>query len=122
MFHTVPCVLQAWFRHGNDFAEGLTEIIGAGGDTDTAGAIFGGIAGAAVGREGIPPAWISDIVEWPRSVAWIERLGVALAQSAGDGQGRFASPAYFVPGILPRNAFFMVVVLLHGFRRLVPPY
>ncbi|HSH88408.1 MAG TPA: ADP-ribosylglycohydrolase family protein [Ramlibacter sp.] len=122
MFHTVPCVLQAWFKHGNDFAAGLTEIIGAGGDTDTAGAIFGGIAGAAAGKEGIPPAWISDIVEWPRSVAWIERLGDALARSAGDAGGRPGSPGYFVPGILPRNAFFMVIVLLHGFRRLVPPY
>ena len=28
---------------------------------------------------------------------------------------------YFWPGVLPRNAFFLVVVLLHGFRRLAPP-
>ena len=115
MLHTVPCVLQVWFRHGNDFAAGVAEIIAAGGDTDTAGAIFGGIAGAGCGKEGIPPDWIGGIVEWPRSTAWIERLGEALA-NGGD------VPRYFVPGIPLRNAVFMLIVLAHGFRRLAPPY
>jgi len=25
-------------------------------------------------------------------------------------------------GVLPRNVFFLLVVLYHGFRRLLPPY
>lgn len=29
---------------------------------------------------------------------------------------------YFWPGLLPRNLLFLVVVLLHGFRRLLPPF
>lgn len=115
MLHTVPCVLQVWFRHSDDFAAGLGEIVGAGGDTDTAGAIYGGIAGARVGKQGIPEQWRRGIVDWPRSVGWIERLGIALAD-----QGR--CPGYFVPGIALRNALFMLVVLAHGFRRLAPPY
>ncbi|HVZ43119.1 MAG TPA: ADP-ribosylglycohydrolase family protein [Ramlibacter sp.] len=115
MLHTVPCVLQVWLRHPRDFESGLAEIVRAGGDTDTAGAIFGGIAGAAVGKEGIPAEWLRAIVEWPRSVGWIERLGAALA--AGG-----PSPAYFVPAVPVRNLLFMLVVLAHGFRRLVPPY
>lgn len=119
MLHTVPCVLQVWFRHPGDYATGLAEIIGAGGDTDTAGAILGGIVGARVGKEGIPAAWLANIVEWPRSIAWIERLGAALA---GQGDATGACPRYFVPGILPRNALFMLIVLAHGFRRLAPPY
>jgi ADP-ribosylglycohydrolase len=117
MFHTVPCVLQVWFKHPRDYAAGLREIVAAGGDTDTAGAIFGGIAGAGVGRQGIPQAWRQGIVDWPRSVGWIERLGEALAQGPGT-----AVPGYFMPGIPLRNAFFMAVVLAHGFRRLAPPY
>jgi hypothetical protein len=32
------------------------------------------------------------------------------------------SPPYFWPGLLPRNLLFLLVVLLHGFRRLLPPY
>jgi ADP-ribosyl-[dinitrogen reductase] hydrolase len=118
MLHTVPCVLQTWFRHPGDYEAALTEIVAAGGDTDTAGAIAGGIIGARVGKEGIPGAWLAGIVEWPRSVAWIERLAGALAQSPGPA----ASPAYFVPGIPVRNLAFMCIVLAHGFRRLAPPY
>lgn len=115
MLHTAPCVLQVWFRHPRDFAGGLEQLIRAGGDTDTAGAIYGGIAGAAVGKEGIPAAWLANIVEWPRSVAWIERLGAALAAKS-------RAPGYFFPGIALRNLVFMAIVLAHGFRRLAPPY
>jgi ADP-ribosylglycohydrolase len=115
MLHTVPCVLQVWFRFPDDFAGGVREIIAAGGDTDTSAAIYGGIAGARVGKEGLPAGALEGIVEWPRSTAWVEKLGNALARGE-------ACPGYFVPGIAVRNAVFMAVVLAHGFRRLVPPY
>jgi ADP-ribosyl-[dinitrogen reductase] hydrolase len=115
-YHTVPCVLQVWFRWPDDLGAGLREIIRAGGDTDTAGAIYGGIVGARIGKAGIPPPWLARICEWPRSIAWIERLGHALAAGAP------MPPQYFVPGLLLRNALFLAVVLFHGFRRLAPPY
>jgi ADP-ribosyl-[dinitrogen reductase] hydrolase len=115
MLHTVPCVLQPWFRHPDDFAGGLRAIIEAGGDTDTAGAILGAIIGARVGKAGIPAAWLDGIVDWPRTTGWIESLAMALAKG-----GR--CPGYFVPGVPLRNAFFMGIVLLHGLRRLAPPY
>ena len=60
-------------------------------------------------------SWLAGIAEWPRSVGWIERLGLALA-------GHDRCPGYFVPGIALRNALFMLIVLAHGFRRLAPPY
>lgn len=121
-YHTVPCVLQVIFRHGNDFEAGLREIIEAGGDTDTAGAIFGGIVGARAGKRAIPERWLDGIVEWPRSVSWIERLGAALAEATKDPQSGTAVPALFTPGILPRNLVFLLIVLAHGIRRLAPPY
>lgn len=121
MLHTVPCVLQAWFRHPEDFAAGLGDLIAAGGDTDTAGAIFGAIVGARVGKSGIPAPWLRDIVEWPRSMRWVERLGEALAQG-GAGAAPRACPGYFVAGVPLRNLLFLAVVLIHGLRRLAPPY
>jgi hypothetical protein len=30
--------------------------------------------------------------------------------------------SYFWPGLLPRNLFFLTIVLAHGLRRLAPPY
>jgi ADP-ribosylglycohydrolase len=124
MYHTVPCVLHVWFRHYDDFAGGLQELIAAGGDTDTTGAILGGIIGARVGRDGIPGRWLDDIIEWPRTTGWMERLGSAVAQAhAEDAAAKPPTcPDYFVPGLALRNIFFLLVVLAHGFRRLGPPY
>ena len=123
-YHTVPCVLQVWFCNSQDFAQGLQEIIQAGGDTDTAGAIYGGIVGARVGKQGIPASWLSNIVEWPRTVKWVERLASATAIAVsehGQSQGP-KPPRYFVPGVLLRNIVFLLIVLAHGFRRLAPPW
>jgi ADP-ribosyl-[dinitrogen reductase] hydrolase len=122
IYHTVPCVLQVWFRYGADFSGGLQEIISAGGDTDTTGAILGAIIGAKVGKEGIPERWISAIVEWPKTISWMERLGVAVARTlAGHGESS-RCPGYFAPGIVIRNLVFLFLVLAHGLRRLAPPY
>lgn len=121
-YHTVPCVLHVWFRHGGDLSGGLREIIRAGGDTDTAGAIFGGIVGARGGKGVVPQAWLDDIIEWPRSMGWLERLGDAVSRSLGEQKEELLAPRYFLPGILPRNVIFLLIVLAHGFRRLAPPY
>jgi hypothetical protein len=117
-YHTVPCVLQVWFGEPADFAQGIQDIIKAGGDTDTTAAIFGGIVGARVGKQGIPETWLSDIIDWPRSIGWMERLGSAVAETEHSSAAK--CPRYFVPGIVLRNLVFLIVVLAHGFRRLVP--
>lgn len=116
-YHTVPCVLQVWFRFGDDLERGLAELIGAGGDTDTAGAIFGGIVGARGGKAAIRQDWLDGIIDWPRSIDWLERLGRSVANPS-----RSAPPGYFWPAALPRNLIFLLIVLAHGFRRLLPPY
>ena len=122
MYHTVPCIIQVWLRHADDFVGGLEEIISAGGDTDTTGAILGAILGARVGKEGIPEDWLNNIIEWPRSISWIEMLGKAVAASFSGGDKLRDCPSYLVLGIPIRNILFLLVVLVHGFRRLAPPY
>jgi ADP-ribosylglycohydrolase len=120
-YHTVPCVIQVWLRHQQDYSGGITEIISAGGDTDTTAAILGGIIGAGVGKAGIPHDLLRRIVEWPRSTAWMERLGIALSRSLGQ-DGEVAVPGYFVPAIPLRNAVFLLTVLVHWVRRALPSY
>jgi ADP-ribosyl-[dinitrogen reductase] hydrolase len=120
VLHTVPCVIQTWLRHQDDFGSGVQEIILAGGDTDTTAAILGGIIGARVGKAGIPLPWLAGIIEWPRSVAWMEQLGAALARSLHGEAVRV--PSYPVAGIPLRNLVFLLIVLAHGLRRLGPPY
>jgi ADP-ribosylglycohydrolase len=120
-YHTVPCVIQVWLRHQQDYFGGITEIISTGGDTDTTAAILGGIIGAGVGKAGIPGSLLRRIVEWPRSTAWMERLGIALARSLKEN-GNTTAPGYFAPAIPLRNAAFLLAVLVHGIRRALPPY
>ena len=120
IFHTVSVAIYAWLRHHDDFEVGLQAVLSCGGDTDTVGAITGALLGTGSGEEGIPAAWINGISEWPRSTNYIRRMGNALA-----AQKKFEAkekPSYFWPGIIPRNLFFLVIVLVHGFRRLLPPY
>lgn len=121
VYRTVPAVIQVWLRHQRDFAGAIAEMIQLGGDTDTTAAILGGILGASVGKQGIPQTWLDNLWEFPRTVRWMEKLGQRLAEAVSEGT---AKPALSLPiyAVLPRNLFFLIVVLLHGFRRLLPPY
>ena len=121
MYHTLPCVMQTWLRHQSDFRSGLEDIISAGGDTDTTGAILGGIIGAGVGKSGIPEEFLQGIMEWPRSVGWMEQLGSRIVPLC-EGDTTVTVQPLFVPGVLIRNVAFLIVVLAHGLRRLAPPY
>jgi len=47
------------FKYAEDFRDGLTKVILVGGDTDTYGAIAGGLLGAYYGIDGIPQEWRS---------------------------------------------------------------
>jgi len=120
--HTVPVALYAWLRHPGDFRAALEAVILLGGDTDSTGAIVGALVGATVGPSGIPGEWLSGLVEWPRSVGWMERLAVRLsAQFPSGGELRRSGPQpLFWPGLMLRNVVFLLIVLGHGFRRLIP--
>lgn len=120
-YHTVPVVLHAWFRFPGDFAQAIEAVVRCGGDTDTTAAIAGGIVGAGVGKEGLPAEWLAGLCEWPRTVAWMKGLGGALERVARNGAPE-RPPRLPAWGVLARNLFFLAVVLLHGFRRLLPPY
>ena len=118
-YHAVPVALCAWMRHRSDFQAAMESALNCGGDTDSVGAIVGALAGTDVGKESIPFEWLSGICEWPRSNRSLEQIAERLARQ--KGAGRPLGPVrYFWPGLIPRNFIFLVAVLLHGFRRLLP--
>ena len=121
VYHTVPVVSYAWFRHCGDFETTLSAVLDCGGDADTTGAIAGALAGAVVGEEGIPRLWIDAIVDWPRSVSLCYRLADQLFL-ASEAQRAMPLIRYAWPAVIIRNALFLVIVLAHGLRRLAPPY
>jgi ADP-ribosyl-[dinitrogen reductase] hydrolase len=121
IYHTAPVAIYAWLKHYGDFRATLEAVLDCGGDADTVGAIAGALAGATVGADKIPEDWLHGIRDWPRSIGLLRRVSTRLAdqQSAGKPLGEVS---YFWPAVLPRNLFFLLLVLFHGFRRLAPPY
>ncbi len=131
--HTVPVVLYCWLRAPGDLRTVLSTVIALGGDTDTAAAIAGGLVGATAGASQLPAPWLDAITDWPRSVSWMRRLGARLARqralattaarSAEVGsEGALGPLRLFWPALLLRNLLFTAIVLVHGLRRLLPPY
>ena len=120
-YQTLKVVLQIWLRHPLNYEAGISEAIRCGGDTDTVAAILGGIIGAGCGPEGIPHDWKDRIRDWPRTRAWIDAVIRQLAWTDLSGLPR-RPRALPLPFTLTRNLLFMILVLTHGFRRLLPPY
>ncbi|MHC4099825.1 MAG: ADP-ribosylglycohydrolase family protein [Planctomycetota bacterium] len=128
IYHTVPVAAYGWYRHFGDFEKTLTAVLDCGGDTDTTGAIVGALAGAVVGDEGIPGDWVSGLRDWPRGTKLLLEIADRLDATAGGQREAATSSAhpgpvrYFWPALAPRNLLLLVFVLLHGLRRLAPPY
>jgi ADP-ribosyl-[dinitrogen reductase] hydrolase len=121
VYHTVPVALHAWLSHPCDLRTAIVDVVRCGGDTDSTAAIVGGIVGSTVGKDGIPQEWLNRLCEWPRTVAWMERLAGELYGVRTSGAPR-RPPRLRAYGILSRNICFTMVVLAHGIRRLMPPY
>ncbi len=121
ILHTVPIAIHCWLSHQGDLRRAVDAAVRCGGDTDTTAAIAGGIVGAGVGPGGVPVDWLAGLLGWPRTVAWMEELGVRAAKAARSGAAGVA-PTYAWYGTWPRNMALLGVVLAHGARRLLPPY
>ncbi|MDO4879591.1 MAG: ADP-ribosylglycohydrolase family protein, partial [Neisseria sp.] len=94
-------------------------LIRQGGDTDTTAAIFGGIAGVRHGQNlfaAVSGTWCEPLLTPGFFAALAEQ-----AEQARSGRPqkarRFGGIATFA-----RNLVMMLIVLAHGFRRLLPPY
>lgn len=135
--HTVPVAIFCWLRHRDDFRAAVEAAVCLGGDTDTVGAIVGGLLGA--GYVAVPPdGWYMGATTFIRdfqnpsqfgmlagllrsNADWAVALSLQLAEVKKSGQTQRPAQRFW-PLVLIRNAIFASVVLLHGFRRLLPPY
>src|SRR5205814_9822016 len=102
--------LYCWLRYPQGFGPAVEAVIRLGGDTDTTGAIVGGLAGAALGTGAIPADWLSGLADWPRSRAWLERLGGAVAAAAHDDRPARAVPLFWPP-VPFRNPVFLAIAV-----------
>jgi ADP-ribosyl-[dinitrogen reductase] hydrolase len=122
IYDTVPAVIFCWLNAPNDFCAAVTCVIRLGGDADTTGAIVGALAGATLGTNSIPKEWVNGISEWPHTVKWMESLSDRLGNRPDNLSSKSGTGMFDAACVLVRNAFFLLIVLGHGFRRLLPPY
>ncbi len=112
---TVAVAIYAWLRHRFDFRRVITEVIRCGGDTDTVAAVAGGIAGAELEVSQFPEQWLDGLSDFPYTQTYMEKMVEALSEER-------RAPRLCWPIFPLRNVGFLLIVLSHGFRRLLPPY
>ncbi len=66
--------------HNSDFESTLLTAVNLGEDTDTVGAVAGGMAGIAYGLSGIPAAWIQTLVQGEEIMALAGRFADIIIQ------------------------------------------
>ncbi len=115
VYHSAPIAIYAGVLDGWDFRKVIHSIVSLGGDTDTVAAIAGAMCGAAHGTENIPSLWIKNIKEWPCSTSDLTQLAEAVTTKS-----KLRVRARWSPFLIIRNIFFLIIVLLHGFSRLIP--
>lgn len=123
VYHTVPVAIHAWLSNQNDYLEAVSQIIECGGDADSTAAIVGAIVGSRVGKDGIPKDLQENLAEWPCSVKWMENLAIELSVRINSEPQKIKqsiTPPFYQ--VLLRNLFFLIIILMHGIRRLFPPY
>ncbi len=114
--HTVPFAIISWYQNFGNYHDTIDAVVNAGGDVDSVAAIAGALAGASVGLSGIPQEWRDGLMDWPHNRKYL----LALARRVNDPEVK--AGLHFSFWLFPRNIIFTVIVLLHGLRRLLPPY
>lgn len=57
---TLECALWAFFKY-DTWKDGALAVVNLGGDSDTAGAVYGGLAGSFYGFDAIPDEWVDGM-------------------------------------------------------------
>lgn len=117
----VPVVVHCWLKNQHDFRAAIETVIACGGDADTNAAMLGGILGAGLGPDAIPREWRERLLLFPMSLRQFDRLANQLVDTINSGKPRKTTSPWWIAHLV-RNLAFLLVVLLHGLRRVAPPY
>ena len=106
IYHSLPIALHSWFKNRDSYRQAIIDVVLCGGDTDTTGAIVGGIVGAKT--KTFPKEWVDNIIDYPIDIKLLKKLNLDREKSI------FINPLFsFI-----RNILFLGVVLIHGVRRI----
>lgn len=81
---TLEAALWGFFTT-DGFREGALKVVNLGGDADTVGAVYGGLAGAFYGIDGLPVEWVHGLVKRDMVEGVVEGV-VNLVEKMGGGE------------------------------------
>jgi len=88
---TLEAALWAFFTTSS-FREGAVKVVNLGGDADTVGAVYGGLAGAFYGDEQIPEEWLQEMKRLDLVEAVVGKIIAVRPEDSegvsGDGRAR----------------------------------
>lgn len=118
--HTLPAVLHAWLSQPAQPLEAIANLVACGGDADSTAALLGGIMGAYHGADVFerPMQACIEPILTPR---YLQQLAVQATIAAVPSTRVYLWRGLLIVTLL-RNLLLLMVVLVHGFRRLLPPY
>lgn len=117
VLHTVPAVTIAVLANPTDPMTAIEDCIRAGGDTDSTAAIAAAICGAAIRPDALPQDLLYGIIDFPISRKYLARLTTDLAMRDAQEKRNILHLLRWI--VMPlRNLIMLIVVLVHGFRRL----
>ena len=82
--HTLEAALWSLLRH-DSYRSTVLAAVNLGDDTDTTGAVAGGLAGIVYGFESIPEAWRNQLVRMDEMIELAQRFNVSLKEQASSG-------------------------------------
>ncbi len=118
VLQTVPAVVVAVLAEPRSPLAAIELCVRAGGDTDSTAALAGAVTGAAAAMPvALPDDLLAGIVDRPLNPDFLRRLAERLAASVAERADPIPLPWMMLP---PRNMAMLMIVLAHGFGRLVP--
>ena len=114
IYQTLPIVLHSWLRNRDELKQAIVDVVRGGGDTDTTGAIVGSIVGAKAKEP--PSEWLEGIVDFPRDLAFIDKVSVKLNDVFKEKRAQKA-PRLSAFAIVLRNVLFLAIVLVVAVTR-----
>lgn len=118
--HTLPAVLHAWLSQPDQPLEAIAHLVACGGDADSTAALLGGIMGAYHGATVFEPP-MQACIEPILTPRYLQQLAVQATTAAVPSTRVYLWRGLLIVTLL-RNVLLLMVVLVHAFRRLLPPY
>ncbi len=121
----VPTTIMAtycWLRYPQDFRRAVESAISLGGESDSLGALVGGLVGAHIGARGLPEELINGLAGYPQNTLWIEKMAERFSHWPHGSDDLHTAPALPSEPVmqLVRNVYAIPLAWLHFILRI--PY